>query len=104
MVARLLAWCGRATPPALLFALSGFFLWHVHLGSERLDDLRAQVAAAEAGLAEAAAGRELARRRVDALRGDVLDPDQLEARARILLNMSRPDEVVIPYGPQGRLF
>jgi cell division protein FtsB len=43
-------------------------------------------------------------RRVQGLRGDRLDRDQLEERARQLLNMIGRDEIVMPYGPERRLF
>ena len=43
-------------------------------------------------------------RRVQGLRGDLIDRDQLEERARQLLNMVGRDEVVVPYGPERRLF
>jgi cell division protein FtsB len=43
-------------------------------------------------------------RRVQGLRGERLDLDQLDERARQLLNMVGRDEVVVPYGPERRLF
>ena len=43
-------------------------------------------------------------RRVQGLRGDRLDRDQLDERARQLLNMVGRDEIVVPYGPERRLF
>jgi cell division protein FtsB len=43
-------------------------------------------------------------RRVQGLRGDRLDRDQLEERARQLLNMIGRDEIVMPYGTERRLF
>jgi cell division protein FtsB len=54
----------------------------------------------EAARAENAA----VQRRVNGLRADGLDRDQLEERARALLNLSQPTEVVVPYPPGQRLY
>jgi len=43
--------------------------------------------------------RDLLERRTQLLRGDSLDPDLLDERARALLNFAEPDEVVI-FNPQ----
>jgi cell division protein FtsB len=40
--------------------------------------------------------REELEQRVSLLRPDSLDPDLLEERARVMLNYTRPDEVVVP--------
>jgi cell division protein FtsB len=51
------------------------------------------------------AEREAEERRVSALRGrGEIDRDQLDERARVLLNVTVRDELVIPYGPGRRLF
>jgi cell division protein FtsB len=41
---------------------------------------------------------------VRGLRGELVDRDQLDERARQLLNLVGKDEVVVPYGPDRRLF
>jgi cell division protein FtsB len=38
------------------------------------------------------------------MRGDQLDRDQLEERARAMLNLTTREEIVIPYPPGQRLF
>ena len=38
------------------------------------------------------------------LRGDRIDRDQLDERARTLLNLVGKDEIVIPYEPGRRLY
>ena len=43
-------------------------------------------------------------RRVTGLRGDRLDRDQLDERARALLNMAGRDEIVVPYPQDRRLY
>ena len=48
--------------------------------------------------------RDALERRVTGLRGDRIDRDQLDERARTLLNLVGKDEIVIPYEPGKRLF
>ena len=43
-------------------------------------------------------------RRIAGLRGERIDRDQLDERARMLLNLVGKDELVIPYEPGKRLF
>jgi cell division protein FtsB len=105
------AWIGRrlraAALPALFMACCGYFVWHAVHGErgllakdERRDTVAAALAERDRVLGEVAAME----RRVQGLRGDVLDRDQLDERARQLLNMVGRDEVVVPYGPERRLF
>jgi cell division protein FtsB len=105
------AWIGRrlraAVLPVLFLAFCGFFVWHTMHGERGLIAMEAR----EQRIAEASAERERAQaelaameRRVQGLRGDRLDRDQLDERARQLLNMVGRDEIVVPYGPDRRLF
>lgn len=96
-----------ALPPLGFVALCGYFAWHsVHgdfglLARERrLED----IAAARAVLHRVEHERDAMERRVAALRGDRIDRDQLDERARTLLNLVGKDELVIPYEPGKRLF
>jgi cell division protein FtsB len=106
-----LAWFGRKLRalvlPSLFLACCGYFVWHAIHGERGLlaKEQRAQQ------IAEATAERERVQgelaameRRVQGLRGDRLDRDQLDERARQLLNMVGKDEIVVPYGPERRLF
>ena len=43
-------------------------------------------------------------RRVSGRRDQRLDPDTLDERARAMLNVADPSEVVMPYGVGKRLF
>lgn len=93
--------------PAVFLALSGYFLWHAMHGErgtiareQRLQD----IAAARVTLERAIQDRDAMERRVGGLRGNELDRDQLDERARALLNMLGRDEIVMPYGPERRLF
>lgn len=109
--AGVLAWIGRrlraAMLPVLFLACCGYFVWHAVHGERGL----LAKAERETRIAEAQAERERVQadlaameRRVQGLRGDRLDRDQLDERARQLLNMVGRDEIVIPYGPERRLF
>lgn len=104
----MLAWLGRLAQgliaPALLFGMAGFFIWHANLGDERHASISRELAMAHAQLDLARTEREVLERRVNSIRGDEMDRDQVEERARAMLNLSRPYEIIMPY-PQGeRLF
>jgi cell division protein FtsB len=93
--------------PAVFLACCGYFVWHALHGergfwskAERQDHIAAAKAERERVQGELAAME----RRVQGLRGERLDSDQLDERARQLLNMVGRDEIVVPYGPERRLF
>ncbi|MBY0338689.1 MAG: septum formation initiator family protein [Acetobacteraceae bacterium] len=93
--------------PVVLASVTGFFVWHASHGDRGLiakERRLAEIAAARAELAQAVSEREAAERRVNALRGREIDRDQLEERARALLNLVARDEVVVPYQVGQRLF
>lgn len=93
--------------PCLFVALSGYFGWHAMHGDRGLiarEQRLADIAAARAELSHAEAERDAIERRVVGLRGDRVDRDQLDERARALLNMVGRDEVVVPYAPDRRLY
>jgi cell division protein FtsB len=93
--------------PAVFLAVSGYFAWHAVHGERGLmarDKREADITAARAALQQAETERDSMERRVAGLRGDRLDRDQLEERARSLLNMVGRDEVIVPYGPERRLY
>lgn len=105
------AWVVRrlraAVLPVLFLSASFYFVWHAVHGERGLLTREARVAQ----LAEARGERERVQvelaameRRVEGLRGNRLDRDQLDERARQLLNMVGAHEVVLPYGPDRRLF
>jgi cell division protein FtsB len=96
-----------AVPPMVFLSLVGYFLWQATQGdhglaalAKRQQDLKA--AQAELGRAEV----DLAAwdRRVAALRTSRLDPDALDERARAMLNLSDPNDIIVPYGGGQRLF
>ena len=96
-----------ALPPLGFAALCGYFAWHsVHgdYGQMAREQRLREIAAARAVLARAEADRDALERRIASLRGERIDRDQLDERARQLLNMVGKDEIVVPYGPDRRLF
>ena len=97
----------EAVLPLLFSGLCGYFIWHSVHGQRGLmaRDLRTQeIAAARAELGRAEWERDALERRVAGMRGDWLDRDQLDQRARELLNVVGRDEIVVPYEPGKRLY
>ena len=96
-----------AIAPAVFLALVAYFLAQAQQGerglntaSQRAGDL--QIAIAD--LARAEADLTAWERRVQSMRAARVDRDTLDERARAMLNLSEPADIVIPY-PQGqRLF
>ncbi|MBK1658907.1 septum formation initiator protein [Paracraurococcus ruber] len=93
--------------PLTFAALCGYFAWHSQHGDfgleareRKLGDIRL----ANEALGRAVAERDALERKVLGLRGDEIDRDQLDERARMLLNLVGKDELVIPYEPGRRLF
>lgn len=96
-----------AVAPAVFLSLSAYFIWHASQGdrglvvyAEREKDLvlaRAQLGRAEAEVA-------LWERRVAGLRGARLDADALDERARAMLNLSEPADVILIYPNSQKLF
>lgn len=94
--------------PALLFlSLVGYFGWNATQGDRGLQAYalrQEQLVQVQGDLDRAIAERELWERRVAGLRTQRLDPDTLDERARAMLNVADPAELVVPYGPGRRVF
>ncbi len=96
-----------AVAPLVFLALVGYFGWNATQGNRGLvayaqrQELLAQ---AQADLAKAQAEHDGWERRVAGLRSNHLDPDTLDERARAMLNLASPTDIVVPYAPQDRLF
>lgn len=80
---------------ALVFGYFGYHLMHGERGVLALLQLRQEVARAEATLAETEATKRIWERRVAALRSQSLDPDMIDERARALLHLTWPDDIVV---------
>jgi len=93
--------------PAIFLAVAGFFGWHtVHgeRGTSARERRVEEIRAASLNLDNARAEQTAVLRRVNGLRADGLDRDQLEERARALLNLTQPGELVVPYAPGQKLY
>jgi cell division protein FtsB len=93
--------------PVLFLACCGYFGWHaVHgeRGLAAMEERTRQIADATAERERVMADLAAMERRVNGLRGERLDRDQLDERARQLLNMVGRHDIVVPYGPERRLF
>ena len=96
------AW--RVVGQGLAAATVAYFGFHMMTGDRGLQAylrMTADLEDAKKLASELRSERERLERRVSLLRADALDPDMLEERARALINLGRPDEVVIFYD-QGR--
>ena len=98
----------RATvAPVAFLAITGFFAWSATQGNRGLvaqvqrQELLRQVVADNA---TARSGRDGWERRVSGLRSNRLNPDTLDERARAMLNLADPNEVVVQYAPKDKLF
>jgi cell division protein FtsB len=91
--------------PVLGFCVVGYFVYHSIEGDRGLTAyvrLTERLGQSHAQYDEVHAERMALERRVKLLRADSLDPDLLEERARLILNYSRPDEIVIFETPATR--
>lgn len=93
--------------PAVFLAITGYFGWNATQGDRGLvafaqrQDLLRQVVADQAA---AKAERDGWETRVSGLRARHLDPDTLDERARAMLNLAEPTDVIVKLGPQEKLF
>ncbi len=93
--------------PAIFMSLVAYFLWNATQGDRGLQAYalrQEQLRSVRADLAKAQAEQAGWERRVSELRSQRLDPDMLDERARAMLNLADPADVVMPYGPGKRLF
>jgi cell division protein FtsB len=93
--------------PAFLLALTATFAWQATQGDHGLimrESRKTELIQAEANLAAAKAERDNWERKVAGLTPSHLDKDALDQRARELLNLADPNEIVVQYGPKDKLF
>jgi cell division protein FtsB len=84
--------------PIIFATVFGYFGYHLVNGERGLlamVNLQREVLIAEQNFAEAETTRKIWERRVSALRNQSLDPDMLDERARVLLNFSRKEDIVV---------
>jgi cell division protein FtsB len=100
-------WLKSAAMPAFLLSLTAIFAWQATQGAHGLimrEQRKTELAQAEANLAAARAERDNWLRKVAGLTPSHLDKDALDQRARELLNLADPNEIVVQYGPKDKLF
>ncbi len=96
-----------AVPPLVLLAVAGYFGWSATQGDHGLRAYarqQDQLRLAQAELSHVNRDVEMWDRRVSGLRNTRLDPDTLDERARAMLNLADPAEVVVMYGQGKKLF
>lgn len=93
--------------PALFLAVTGYFGWNATQGdlglkayAHRQHDLQAAASSLARAEAEVKSWEQLVR----SLRSNHLDTDALDERVRAMLNRADPTDIVVPYGPNNRLF
>jgi cell division protein FtsB len=93
--------------PAVFLTITGYFGWNATQGdrglvayAQRQDLLHEVIADQTAAKAE----RDGWETRVAGLRARHLDPDTLDERARSMLNLADPTEVIVKLGSQDKLF
>lgn len=88
----------RLVTPAIAIAALGYFGFHAmsgELGMVGRAMIERQVSELEGELAVLTAERQELSARVSLLRPESLDPDMLDERARLNLNLVHPDELVV---------
>ncbi len=96
-----------AVAPAVFLGLAGYFGWNATQGargSQAYAVRQEQLRMVEAELLRTTTERDMWERRVAGLRTQRLDPDTLDERARAMLNVADPSDIVMPYGAGKRLF
>ena len=97
----------EAIPPVIFLGLTAYFAWNATQGDLGLKSYAQQLALldrADAGKEAAVLEQQAWRQRVQGLRDTELDADTIDERARAMLNLAQPDEFVVPYGPDDKLF
>lgn len=96
-----------AVAPLMFLSLVGYFSWNAVQGNHGLRAYakrQQQLAEAQADQANALAEKEAWERRVAGLLPDHIDADTLDERARAMLNLANPSDIVVSYGQHEKLF
>ena len=92
----------QAIGPAIGAAVVAYFVYYAVQGDRGLlamKHLETEIATAESVLQQVKADRERMDRRAQLMRGDHLDRDMLDERARTMLNLSGQRDVIISLPP-----
>ncbi len=93
--------------PLFFLGVTAFFGWNVTQGNHGLvanTERQALLRQVQVDNAAAKAERDGWVRRVNGLQASHLDPDTLDERARAMLNLADPRDVVVQYAPKDKLF
>jgi cell division protein FtsB len=93
--------------PLIFLSVVAYFGWNVVKGDHGLvayAQRQALLAQAQADQGKAQAEKEAWELRVSGLRSSHIDADALDERARAMLNLADPSDIIVPYSPQDRLF
>ena len=96
-----------AIAPVMFLIVAGYFGWNAtqgERGSQAFAVRQAQLKMVQADLLRVSTERDVWERRVSGLREQRLDLDTLDERARAVLNVAGPTDLVLPYGPGKRLY
>jgi cell division protein FtsB len=93
--------------PLFFLSVAAFFGWNATQGNHGLvanKERQALLIQVQADNVAARAERDGWVRRVAGLQASHLDPDTLDERARAMLNLADPTDVVVQYAPKDKLF
>jgi cell division protein FtsB len=96
---RIRMWLRAAVAPTIFLLLFGYFAWSATQGDRGLRagaQLRADLVAARDDQARADAELREWERRIAGLRANRLDTDALDERARVMLTLSLPGDIIVP--------
>lgn len=96
-----------AIAPAIFFGIVAYFGWNAMHGNRGLEEYakrQKDMVAAQADLVAAQTEQADWEKRVASLSTNQLDLDSLDERARAMLNLADPNDIVVPYGPGKKLF
>lgn len=93
--------------PAIFVSITAYFAWNATQGDRGLvafAQRRQLLEQVQNEQAAAKAERDGWETRVSGLRPEHLDPDTLDERARAMLNLAQPNEVIVKFSGQDKLF
>jgi cell division protein FtsB len=96
-----------ALPPAVFLALVAYFGWNATQGERGLlayAQRQKLLVTAQGDEAKAEADRDAWERRLAGMSAAHVDPDALDEKARQMLNLSDPNDILVPYPPSKKLF
>ena len=96
-----------ALPPVFFLSLVAYFAWNTNQGAHGRKSYASQVlllSQAQSGHDAAVSEQAAWAQRVSGLRDRHLDADTLDERARAMLNLANPDDLVVPYSQHDKLY